>query len=147
MTGPISAVWEPATNKAVKLSPPPPPIASSSGATVGAAFATKHLWATRSDPAERCPAGDFVSRHPGDAGLPACTAADRDIDGRPLTVWHTFGLTHAPHPEDWPIMPVGGTGFTLKPFGFFDRNLTLDVPPSTGGYGSCEAGGTGNFAG
>ncbi|MFI9779316.1 hypothetical protein ACIHCV_32260 [Streptomyces sp. NPDC051956] len=69
--------------------PPPPPIASSSGATVGAAFATKRLWVTRSDPAERYPAGDFVNQHPCGAGLPAYTAADRDIDVLPLTVWHT----------------------------------------------------------
>ena len=28
-------------------------------------------------------------------------------------------------------MPVEYTGFTLIPFGFFDRNPALDVPPST----------------
>ncbi|MET9382204.1 primary-amine oxidase [Streptomyces sp. NPDC002928] len=101
-----------------------------------ATFATKHLWVTRSDPAERYPAGDFVNQHPGGAGLPAFAAADRDIDGQSLVVWHTFGLTHAPRPEDWPIMPVDYTGFKLKPFGFFDRNPTLDVPPS-GGRSAC----------
>src|SRR5215468_4314600 len=106
-----------------------------------AGFATNHLWVTRYDPAERYPAGDFVNQHPGGAGLPAYTEADRDIDGQPLTVWHTFGLTHAPRTEDWPIMPVDHTGFTLKPFGFFDRNPTLDVPPSTGGHGGCATGG------
>jgi primary-amine oxidase len=95
-----------------------------------AAFATKHLWVTAYDPAERYPAGDFVNQHPGGAGLPAFTAADRDLDGRSLVVWHSFGLTHAPRPEDWPIMPVEQTGFKLKPVGFFDRNPTLDVPAS-----------------
>ncbi|WP_347178678.1 hypothetical protein [Streptomyces iconiensis] len=50
------------------------------------------------------------------------------MDGRPLVVRHTFGLTHAPHPEDRPIMPVDYTGFKLRPFGFFDRDPTLDVP-------------------
>jgi primary-amine oxidase len=93
-----------------------------------AAFATKHLWVTAYDPGERYPAGDFVNQHPGGAGLPAYAAADRNIDGRSLVVWHTFGLTHAPRPEDWPIMPVDHTGFRLKPVGFFDRNPTLDVP-------------------
>jgi primary-amine oxidase len=93
-----------------------------------ATFATKHLWVTRYDPAERYAAGDFVNQHPGGAGLPAYTAADRDIDGRDLVVWHTFGLTHIPRPEDWPIMPVDYTGFVLKPVGFFDRNPALDVP-------------------
>jgi primary-amine oxidase len=27
-------------------------------------------------------------------------------------------------------MPVEYTGFLLSPFGFFDRNPALDVPPS-----------------
>ncbi|MFK0113228.1 primary-amine oxidase [Streptomyces sp. NPDC091217] len=106
-----------------------------------AAFATKHLWVTAYDPAERYPAGDFVNQHPGGAGLPAYAAADRDIDGRSLVVWHTFGLTHAPRPEDWPIMPVDHTGFKLKPVGFFDRNPTLDVPPATSvSHGCCAHG-------
>jgi primary-amine oxidase len=29
-------------------------------------------------------------------------------------------------------MPVDTVSFWLKPFGFFDRNPTLDVPPSPG---------------
>ncbi len=46
-------------------------------------------------------------------------------------LWHTFGLTHYPRIEDWPIMPVDTAGFKLKPDGFFDRSPVLDVPPST----------------
>ena len=49
-------------------------------------------------------------------------------------LWHSFGLTHFPRTEDWPIMPVDYTGFTLKPTGFFDRNPALDVPPSPTGH-------------
>jgi primary-amine oxidase len=100
-----------------------------------AAFATRHLWVTAYDPVERYPAGDFVNQHPGGAGLPAYAAADRGLDGEDLVVWHTFGLTHAPRPEDWPIMPVDYTGFKLRPVGFFDRNPALDVPAT----GSCHA--------
>ncbi|WP_262063215.1 primary-amine oxidase [Streptomyces sp. STR69] len=120
-----------------------PALLADPGSSVAAraAFATKHLWVTAYDPAERYPAGDFVNQHPGGAGLPAYAAADRDLDGQDLVVWHTFGLTHAPRPEDWPIMPVDTTGFTLKPVGFFDRNPTLDVPPSTSGH--CGTTGTG----
>jgi primary-amine oxidase len=97
-----------------------------------AGFASHHLWVTQYDPAERYPAGDFVNQHPGGAGLPAFTAADRDIDGADIVLWHTFGPTHYPRPEDWPVMPVARCGFTLKPTGFFDRNPTLDVPPPGG---------------
>ncbi|GEL16528.1 primary-amine oxidase [Pseudonocardia asaccharolytica] len=99
-----------------------------------ATFATKHLWVTRYDPAQRYPAGDFVNQNPGGAGLPVWVQADRSVDGEDIVVWHSFGTTHFPRPEDWPVMPVDYTGFTLKPVGFFDRNPALDVPPSRGGH-------------
>jgi primary-amine oxidase len=93
-----------------------------------AAFATKHLWVTKYDPSERYSAGQFVNQHPGGAGLPAFVAGNRNIDGEDIVVWHTFGLTHFPRPEDWPVMPVDYAGFKLKPVGFFDRNPALNVP-------------------
>jgi primary-amine oxidase len=107
----------------VLLAAPGSPIAARAG------FATQHLWVTRYDPAQRYPAGDFVNQHPGGAGLPDFIRGDRDIDGTDIVLWHTFGPTHFPRLEDWPVMPVARCGFTLKPTGFFDRNPTLDVPP------------------
>ncbi|TWP36596.1 primary-amine oxidase [Leekyejoonella antrihumi] len=104
-----------------------------------ARFATKDLWVTRYASDERYPSGDFVNQQPGLDGLPAFAAQDRDIDGQDIVLWHTFGLTHFPRPEDWPIMPVDYCGFTMKPNGFFDRNPTLDVPASPAGHcGGCE---------
>ena len=38
------------------------------------------------------------------------------------------GFTHEPHVEDYPVMPVERTGFSLRPTGFFDQNPALDVP-------------------
>jgi primary-amine oxidase len=99
-----------------------------------AAFATKHLWVTRYDPAERYPAGDQVNQHPGSGGLPSFVAKDRSLEGEDVVLWHTFGTTHFPRTEDWPVMPVDYCGFTLKPNGFFDRNPTLDVPASTSAH-------------
>jgi primary-amine oxidase len=106
-------------------------------------FATNHLWVTRYDPAQRYPAGDFVNQNPGGAGLPAWVQADREIDGEDIVVWHTFGTTHFPRPEDWPVMPVDHTGFTLKPVGFFDRNPALDVPPTRSAHCHGEGAGDG----
>ena len=71
---------------------------------------------------------DLPDQHPGGAGLPAYVAADREIDGQDIVLWHTFGMTHFPRPEDWPVMPVATCGFTLRPVGFFDRNPVLDLP-------------------
>jgi primary-amine oxidase len=106
----------------------------SSSIRARATFATRHLWVTRYDPAQRYPAGDFVNQNPGGDGLPRWTAADRNVDGEDIVVWHTFGPTHFPRPEDWPVMPVDYAGFTLKPVGFFDRNPTLDVPATGGAH-------------
>jgi primary-amine oxidase len=96
-----------------------------------ATFSTKHLWVTPYEPSELYPAGDFVNLHPGGAGLPAWTAADRAVDSTDIVLWHTFGLTHFPRVEDWPIMPVDTCGFVLKPHGFFGRNPSIDIPATT----------------
>jgi primary-amine oxidase len=95
-----------------------------------AAFASHNLWVTPYDPEERRAAGDYPNQHRGGAGLPEWTARDRPIVDTDIVLWHSFGVTHIPRPEDWPVMPVEYTGFTLVPFGFFDRNPALDVPPS-----------------
>jgi primary-amine oxidase len=55
-----------------------------------------------------------------------------------IVVWHSFGVTHIPRPEDWPVMPVESSGFSLVPFGFFDRNPALDVPPPAAGEVHCH---------
>jgi primary-amine oxidase len=95
-----------------------------------AAFASHNLWVTPFDPEERRAAGDYPNQHQGHAGLPTWTAGDRPIVDTDIVLWHSFGVTHIPRPEDWPVMPVEYTGFTLLPSGFFDRNPALDVPPS-----------------
>lgn len=107
-------------------------------------FATKHLWATAYDPDELYPAGPYPNAHEGWAGLPTWQQADRDLDGTDLVLWHVFGPTHIPRPEDWPVMPVDYSGFLFKPYGFLDRNPALDLPDasrSTDADGGC--GGTG----
>ncbi len=105
-------------------------LADPSSAIYGrAGFATHHLSVTAYDPAQRYSAGDFVNQHPGGGGLPSYVSGDRAIDGTDIVLWHTFGPTHIPRPEDWPVMPVERCGFSLKPMGFFDRNPALDVAP------------------
>ncbi|MEY2454268.1 MAG: primary-amine oxidase [Acidimicrobiaceae bacterium] len=94
-----------------------------------AAFATRNLWVTPYEPNEIRAAGPYPNQSAGDDGLPEWTAADRSLVDTDVVLWHTFGVTHIPRPEDWPVMPVEYTGFTLVPVGFFDRNPTLDVPP------------------
>ena len=103
-----------------------------------AGFIRKHLWVTPYEPGERYAAGDYPNQHPGGAGLPEWTSADRPVAGRDIVVWYTFGHHHVPRPEDWPVMPVATIGFMLKPVGFFERNPALDVPPSRPHAESCH---------
>lgn len=92
-------------------------------------FAQFNLWVTPCEENKLCAAGDYPNLHPGSDGLPKWTEADRAITDRDIVLWHTFGSTHVPRPEDWPVMPVEYCGFVLKPDGFFDRNPTIDLPP------------------
>jgi primary-amine oxidase len=101
-----------------------------------AAFATNNLWVTRFHPAERRAAGDHPNQHAGGDGLPRFVSQDRALVDEDIVVWYTFGVTHIPRPEDWPVMPVEYAGFSLVPFGFFDRNPALDVPATA----ACESG-------
>ena len=103
--------------------------------TARATFATRHLWVTPARPDERRPAGEFPNQSPGGDVLPTWTAADRPVTDTAIVVWHTVGTTHFCRPEDFPVMPVEYVGFTLKPFGFFDRNPALDLAPP----GHCHA--------
>jgi primary-amine oxidase len=95
-------------------------------------FLTHNVWVTAFDPEQRYPAGEYPNQNPGTDGLPKWTKADRDLDDRDVVLWYTFGQTHIPRLEDWPVMPVSSVGFMLRPDGFFDRNPALDVtPPSS----------------
>jgi primary-amine oxidase len=103
-----------------------------------AGFMTRHLWVTPYSPDEKAAAGDYPNQHPGGAGLPAWTKANRSVEDRDIVVWYTFGHHHVPRPEDWPVMPVMYIGFSLKPVGFFDTNPALDVPPPAHHNGACH---------
>lgn len=45
-------------------------------------------------------------------------------------LWHTFGVTHVPAPEDFPVMPAEPMTLLLRPRNFFLNNPVMDVPPS-----------------
>jgi primary-amine oxidase len=94
------------------------------------AFATAALWVTAHDDREMHAAGDYPNLQHGTDGLPRWIEQDRNLDAADVVLWHTVGVTHIGRPEDWPVMPVECAGFTLKPWGFFDRNPALDVPTS-----------------
>jgi len=95
-----------------------------------ARFVDHHIWVTPYHPDEKFAAGDYPNQSSEDHGLVKWTAADRPIANTDVVLWYTFGHTHFPRPEDYPVMPTAYIGFLLKPNGFFNENPSNDVPPA-----------------
>jgi primary-amine oxidase len=92
-------------------------------------FSYKHFWATQYKADEMFPAGWYPNQHAGGDGLPEWVKADRSLENENVVVWYTLNYHHLPRPEDWPVQPVVYAGFHWMPFGFFDENPAMDVPP------------------
>eukprot|EP00929_Paragymnodinium_shiwhaense_P023135 TRINITY_DN1456_c1_g1_i2.p1 TRINITY_DN1456_c1_g1~~TRINITY_DN1456_c1_g1_i2.p1 ORF type:complete len:476 (-),score=61.53 TRINITY_DN1456_c1_g1_i2:419-1846(-) len=116
---------------------PPLMTAANCAVTKKGAFATKHLWVTPYDSSERYPAGDCTPQGPPGEGLPSWTKAGRSIEEADVVLWHCFGVMHVPKIENFPIMNVEHTGFSLVPDGFFTSNPAIDIPPSQNAASKC----------
>jgi primary-amine oxidase len=132
----VNAVGQPTAYKLLPVGTPTLLAHPTSSVGRRAAFAAHNLWVTPFAADERRAAGDYPNQHVGGTGLPDWTAQDRPVVDTDIVVWHSFGVTHLPRPEDWPVMPVEYTGFSLVPVGFFDRNPALDLPPAAAGHGA-----------
>ncbi|MCK1651582.1 primary-amine oxidase [Bradyrhizobium sp. 149] len=106
-------------------------------------FATKHVWVTPYDPAEKYASGDYPNVHAGGDGLPRYVEQNRNIENTDIVLWHSFGHTHVCKPEDFPVMPVEYAGFMLKPNGFFAANPANDIAPERNGGSVLAADSTG----
>jgi primary-amine oxidase len=95
-----------------------------------AGFVNHHVWVTPYREEEKHAGGDYPNQSHGGDGLIKWTEQDRPIADTDIVLWYTFGHTHLPRPEDYPVMPTAYIGFMLKPNGFFDLNPANDVPPS-----------------
>ncbi|MDB5310350.1 MAG: maoII [Gemmataceae bacterium] len=94
-----------------------------------AGFVNHHVWVTPFDEAEKYAAGDYPNQSKGGDGLAKWTEKDRPVENTDVVFWYTFGHTHIPRPEDYPVMPAAYIGFLLKPNGFFALNPANDLPP------------------
>ncbi len=95
-----------------------------------AGFVNHHVWVTPFNENEKHAAGNYPNQSHGGDGLPKWTEQDRPIANADVILWYTFGHTHLPRPEDYPVMPTAYIGFMLKPAGFFNENPANDLPPS-----------------
>ncbi|KAK3331265.1 copper amine oxidase [Apodospora peruviana] len=118
-------------------------------------FASHAVWVTRYHEEEMFPAGKFTMQSAGGEGIASWIESRRgrgrelggevsgevggDGDGedpssvrnKDIVIWHSFGSTHNPRVEDWPVMPCEKMSVGLKSVNFFERNPALDVPIST----------------
>lgn len=70
-------------------------------------FARHSVWVTPYNDEELYAAGKYINQAPGDRdGVNVWVQRDEDIRNRDIVLWHTFGLTHIPRVEDYPLMPV-----------------------------------------
>ncbi|KAM0716242.1 hypothetical protein Q7P37_007687 [Cladosporium fusiforme] len=108
-------------------------------------FAQHAVWVTRYADDELWPAGKYTMQSGGGEGIASAIArragegsqggtgdgACSSVRNTSIVLWHTFGSTHNPRIEDWPVMPCEKMSVALKPVNFFSGNPGLDVAPST----------------
>ncbi|KAI3573520.1 copper amine oxidase [Fusarium oxysporum f. sp. albedinis] len=101
-------------------------------------FGQHAIWVTRYVDDELFPSGRHTMQSLGGDGIastikkrkedPICRTGVQNED---IVIWHTFGSTHNPRIEDWPVMPSEKMVVGLKPVNFFLGNPGLDVAVST----------------
>ncbi|KAI7337602.1 putative copper amine oxidase [Hortaea werneckii] len=96
-----------------------------------AKFAEHHIWVTKYRDGDLWAAGKWTNQSLEETdGLADYAGRADSVRNEDLVLWHTFGMTHNPRVEDFPVMPVEITTISLKPADFFSKNPALDVPRS-----------------
>ncbi|WP_134698614.1 stalk domain-containing protein [Ammoniphilus sp. YIM 78166] len=91
-------------------------------------FMDKQIWVTAYDPNEKYPEGKYSNRSKTDTGLKQFTADNQSIENTDIVLWMSTGTTHVARAEEWPMMPTEWVYTLLKPWNFFDRTPTLNLP-------------------
>ncbi|KAJ6096103.1 hypothetical protein N7486_006849 [Penicillium sp. IBT 16267x] len=101
-------------------------------------FGSHAIWVTRYNDDELFPSGRHTMQSLGGEGISSVIQQRKDdpdgktnVRNEDIVIWHTFGSTHNPRIEDWPIMPSEKMVVGLKPVNFFTGNPSLDVAVST----------------
>lgn len=92
-----------------------------------ARFVEHQAWFTAFKDDESSAAHPYPTTAPAGAGLPKYISNNESLNGADVVMWYTFGVTHIPHPEEWPIMNTHRTGFTIQPMNFFSQNPAIGV--------------------
>ncbi|MET3805298.1 primary-amine oxidase [Nakamurella sp. UYEF19] len=127
-----NAIGTPVAYKLVPGAAIPPLMAPGAPQFLRAPVIGHTLWVTRQHDDEKWPCGDYPTQSETDDGLTRWISDDEPLVDSDVVLWYVFGIHHITRTEDWPVMPADTVSFWLKPFGFFDRNPALDVPPTPG---------------
>ncbi|KAH3670886.1 hypothetical protein OGAPHI_000597 [Ogataea philodendri] len=79
------------------------------------------------------PSGDHVPQWSGDGvrGMREWIGdGSENIENTDILFFHTFGISHFPAPEDFPLMPAEPITLLIRPRHFFTENPGLDIQPS-----------------
>ncbi|KAF9225258.1 hypothetical protein BS17DRAFT_750846 [Gyrodon lividus] len=100
-----------------------------------ASFAHKALWVVKDVEGPKggrmWPSGKYVPQtreEPADSVGRWVKEGQGSIDNDDIVLYLTVGTTHIPRPEDWPVMPVEHLNLLFKPYNFFNKNPSMDVP-------------------
>lgn len=96
-----------------------------------ARFAEHHFWVTKYYDGDFWAAGKWSNQSLAEVGgLYDMAARKENVRDEDIVVWLTFGMTHNPRVEDFPVMPSEIITVALKPTDFFNKNPAIDVPRS-----------------
>jgi primary-amine oxidase len=99
-------------------------------------FGAHAVWVTKYSDDELFASGKHTMQSLGGEGIASWikkreVTEETGVRNDDIVVWHTFGSTHNPRIEDWPVMPCESMKVGLKPVNFFEGNPGLDVAVST----------------
>ncbi|KAF2009154.1 hypothetical protein BU24DRAFT_428676 [Aaosphaeria arxii CBS 175.79] len=95
------------------------------------------VWVTKYREDEFFPSGKYTMQSMGGEGIAsaikhrAASGKAPSVRNEDVVIWHSFGSTHNPRIEDWPVMPSEKMMVALKPVNFFLGNPGLDIAAST----------------
>lgn len=95
-----------------------------------AEFADHNIYVTKYKDGELYAGGKYTNQSRGGAGVRAWANRRDNVQDTDLVLFVQFGLQHATRVEDFPVMPCEIIKVSFKPVNFFDKNPSLDVPPS-----------------
>ncbi|KAL6401753.1 putative Copper amine oxidase 1 [Ilyonectria robusta] len=93
-------------------------------------FSAHNIYVTKYKEGELWAGGKHTMQSRGGQGLRSFTERQDNVVDEDIVVWVSFGMNHIPRIEDFPVMPVEIIKVSMKPANFFEKNPSLDVPPS-----------------